>query len=269
MVAMAAQYGFNVFIDPHEDVWSRFSGGDGAPGWTFELLGMDITKFKETGAAIVHQTHGDPFPRMIWPTNNNKFAAATMFTLFFGGNDFAPKTLVDGTPVQEFLQDHYIRAMVKVAEKLADLPNVIGYETLNEPSRGYIGLKDLHTHFGELQMGVSPTPWQSMLLASGIPQQVDVLDRTYFGVKKRSEQWVNPDGISLWLPGCKDIWRENGVWDFDPAGQPILLKPSVFQQVEGKAVDFRQDYFLPFILKYSAAIRRCQPQHIHFHWPCA
>ncbi|MCJ7533053.1 MAG: hypothetical protein MUO64_18780 [Anaerolineales bacterium] len=30
----------------------------------------------------------------------------TMFTLFFGGNDFAPKTKVNGEPVQEFLQRH-------------------------------------------------------------------------------------------------------------------------------------------------------------------
>src|SRR4030042_3705314 len=29
----AGQYGFNLFIDPHQDVWSRLSGGDGAPGW--------------------------------------------------------------------------------------------------------------------------------------------------------------------------------------------------------------------------------------------
>ena len=41
---------------------------------------MDITKLHETGAAIVHQLHGDPFPHMIWPTNHTKLAAATMFT---------------------------------------------------------------------------------------------------------------------------------------------------------------------------------------------
>ncbi len=116
VVKKAGEYGFNLFIDPHQDVWSRFSGGDGAPGWTFELLGMDITRFKETGAAIVHQTHGDPFPRMIWPTNDDKFAAATLFTLFFGGRDFAPNTMIEGVSAQDFLQDHYIASIRKVAE---------------------------------------------------------------------------------------------------------------------------------------------------------
>ena len=46
----------------------------------------------ETGAAIVHQVHGDPLPRMIWPTNGGKLAAATLFTLFFAGSDLAPHT---------------------------------------------------------------------------------------------------------------------------------------------------------------------------------
>ena len=33
VVEKANDYGIDLFIDPHQDVWSRFSGGDGAPGW--------------------------------------------------------------------------------------------------------------------------------------------------------------------------------------------------------------------------------------------
>ncbi|RPJ52402.1 MAG: hypothetical protein EHM21_00235, partial [Chloroflexi bacterium] len=100
VVKKAGDYGFNVIIDPHQDVWSRFSGGDGAPGWTLEAVGFTLPLLHETGAAIVHQVHGDPFPPMVWPTNGARLAAATMFTLFFGGNDFAPHTLIEGEPAQ-------------------------------------------------------------------------------------------------------------------------------------------------------------------------
>ena len=156
VVRRAGEHGLHLFIDPHQDVWSRMSGGDGAPGWTFEAVGMDVTRLPETGAAIVHAIHGDPFPRMIWPSNYTKLAAATMFTLFFGGNDFAPRTLVDGEPVQEYLQRHYINAMVQVAQRLKGLPAVVGYDTLNEPSSGYIGWADLNSA-GPLLLGESPT----------------------------------------------------------------------------------------------------------------
>ena len=102
VIKKTADYGIAVFIDPHQDVWSRFTGGDGAPGWTLEAVGLDLSKFTATGAAIRHQEHGDPYPRMIWPSNATKLATATLFTLFFGGDDFTPLTVVDNQPVQHF-----------------------------------------------------------------------------------------------------------------------------------------------------------------------
>ncbi|RYF09411.1 MAG: hypothetical protein EOO77_23885, partial [Oxalobacteraceae bacterium] len=47
----AGQHGLHAFVDFHQDAWSRMSGGDGAPGWTFEAAGLDFSKFAETGAA--------------------------------------------------------------------------------------------------------------------------------------------------------------------------------------------------------------------------
>jgi hypothetical protein len=173
IVRKSTQYGFYLFIDPHQDVWSRFSGGDGAPGWTFEAVGLDITHFTETGAALVHATHPTPYPRMAWHTNASKLACATMFTLFFAGNDFAPQTMIDDEPAQEYLQRHYMDAISQVAVRLKDQPKVLGYDSLNEPSSGYIGWKDLNSLNGSVALDLSPTPYQSMLLAAGIPQEVD------------------------------------------------------------------------------------------------
>jgi hypothetical protein len=264
VIKIAADYGLDLFIDPHQDVWSRFCGGDGAPGWTFEAAGLDITKFGPTGAAIVHQVHGDPFPSMIWPSNGSKLAAATMFTLFFGGRDFAPHTKVEGEPVQDYLQRHYIRAIQQVALRLKDLPNVIGYDTLNEPLSGYIGWKDLSIPGGILKMGEMPSPWQSMLLGSGIPQEVDVWKLGIFGARKSARRLLNQGKALAWLPDHECIWRQNGVWDYDGDGIPRLHRPDHFSRAGSRQVDFSQDYYRPFANRYAAAIRSVDPKALIF-----
>ncbi|MGB1289342.1 MAG: cellulase family glycosylhydrolase, partial [Aggregatilineales bacterium] len=172
IVEKAGEYDMKVFIDAHQDVWSRFSGGDGAPGWTLEKVGLDMQSFHLNGAALTHQMHGDPFPRMIWASNYSKLAASTMFTLFFAGNDFAPQTMIDDVPVQEFLQTHYINAFKQVALRVRDMPHVIGYDAINEPFHGFIGVKDLNGLHSNIRIGAMPTPIQSMALGHGISQDV-------------------------------------------------------------------------------------------------
>lgn len=260
IIYKANQYGINLFIDPHMDVWSRFSGGDGAPGWTFEAVGMDITHFAETGAAIVHATHGDPFPKMIWPTNGHKLAAGSMYTLFFAGDDFAPLTLVDGVPVQEYLQGHYIAAIRHLAHKLKDLPNIIGFDTLNEPLHGYIGLKNLHEFSGRPKLGESPSPFQSMLLGAGIPQDVGVFSLGLFGNRKIRTHHMNSNRVKAWKDGFDCIWRKNGVWNIGPDGVGRLLRPDYFSQVNGRPVDFNEQYYRPFARRFAAEIRAEMPQ---------
>lgn len=264
VIKKAGEYGIDLFIDPHQDVWSRFSGGDGAPGWTLETAGLDMTHFDETGAAITHAIHGDPFPRMVWPTNNHKLAAATMYTLFFAGNDFAPHTLVDGQPIQEYLQSHYIAAMQQVVMRLKGLPNVVGCDTLNEPALGYIGIPDLNESPGPLRIGDNPTYYQSMLLGGGFPQDVDVWKFAIPSPRKVGKRTLNPDRASAWLPGKECIWKQHGVWDINSKGNPVLLKMDYFHKFNGKEVDFNRDYFRPFANRFAAAIREIDPQTLIF-----
>jgi hypothetical protein len=68
-------------IDPHQDAWSRASGGDGAPLWTFEEVGLDLTRFNESEAAHVMQHRFDPgdrgsYPDMSWLQNAGRLAPA-------------------------------------------------------------------------------------------------------------------------------------------------------------------------------------------------
>ncbi len=268
LVERAEEHGLQVIIDPHQDVWSRFSGGDGAPGWTLELAGMDIRRFGQTGAALVHQIEGDPLPRMSWPTNANRFACATMFTLFFGGNDFAPHLKVDGTPIQEYLQSHFIGAMRQVAYRLRRLTNVVGYETMNEPLRGYIGAPDLDDFVAPVvAYGKCPTILEGMLLAAGHPQHVEERGMLPRPLARTRVTVENTEGVSLWLDGHEPIWQRHGVWGMLPDGELDVLRADYFSRVAGRSVVFDRDYFYPFVERYVRELRQEAPDAVFFLSP--
>jgi len=260
VVKKANEYGISLFIDPHQDVWSRFNGGDGAPAWTFDVAGMEWPHFVATGAAVLEHASGDFYPPLIWGSNALKLAGATLFTLFFAGNDFAPQIKVDGEPIQDYLQSHYIEAMRQVALRLKDLPNVFGFDTLNEPNSGYIGWKDLSQPLAIARMGYNPSPFQSMLLGDGIPQKLDFWKPAFPKAKSLGLQTVNPEDIRAWKDGVDCIWRRHGIWDLEPGGAARLIKPDYFASVNGHPVDFNQDYLRPFANRYAKAIRTVIPQ---------
>ncbi len=265
VIQKAAEYDINVFIDPHQDLWSRYSGGDGAPLWTFEIAGMNVRNFKETDAAFVHNTHGDPYPKMVWFSNYFKLASATMFTLFYAGNDFAPHLKVnDSVPVQDFLQTHYINAIVQLAQQVKDLPNVVGFELINEPSSGYVGLEDISKPFETGVLGLAPTPWQGMLLGDGIPQKVKRYELGMTSLKDMGEELINQEKRSAWLNPSGDIWKQEGVWKMDQEGKPQLLIPDYFAKINGREVEFNKDYYIPFALKYEKALHDIDPEWMIF-----
>ena len=266
VVEKAAEHRIDLFIDPHEDVWSRMCGGDGAPGWTFETIGMDVTQFAQTGAALLHCIQEEPFSHLCWPTNHTKLAAATMFTLFFGGDVFAPETTVDSEPVQGYLQRHYIEALKQVARRLKGLPNVVGYGSMNEPSAGYIGQADLRRWDDRvvLRLREFPTPFQSMLLGSGHAQEVDVYRWRLAGFRRTGRRVVNTAGHTVWKDGSAGVWRANGVWDLDAAGQPRLLRPEHFANANGRTADFANDFLRPFANRFAQEIRSVDPSAIIF-----
>ncbi len=275
IVEKAAAHGISLFIDPHQDMWSRWTGGDGAPGWTLEAAGFDPGSLDETGAAFTHQGHGDPFPRVTWPANSGKLATATMFTLFFAGNILAPTVLIDGERAQDYLQRHYIDAICRVARRLRDLPNVVGYGTMNEPLPGYVGWKDLERTGGLVTIGTCPTGLQGMALGDGIPQDVGVWRMRATRIARVGTVTMNAGRRRAWGDGTACIWRRSGVWDVDATGLPRLLAPRYFVESNGRPLDFGQDFFKPFAERYHRAISAAHPGALifveteAFTWPPA
>ncbi|MBD3256123.1 MAG: cellulase family glycosylhydrolase [Candidatus Lokiarchaeota archaeon] len=270
VLKIAEPYDFYIFIDPHQDVWSRMTGGDGAPGWLFEKLGLDFTKFDKSEAAYIMQYRYDPnnsdaYPPMTWDNNNVRFANATMWTLFFGGKDFAPSFNIDGKNIQDYLQGHYMGAMEKVAKRVKDNSSIIGFDTLNEPKKGWIEDKVDGTGQGLTEIiGHAFTPFEAMKLAAGYPVTVPYRKLKGTSIKETRQDTLNPQGISCWLEGAKEIWKSEDIWGLDEHENPIILNNDHFTTVNGKKVDFYKDYLTPFIMKFSTRIKNIIPNAIFF-----
>jgi len=263
----AGKFGLYVFVDFHQDVWSRMSGGDGAPGWTFEAVGLDFTKFHAAGAAHVMQHkydyakggRQDGYPQMSWSSNYRLPANAIMWTLFFAGHDMTPDFEIDGRNVQDYLQAHYIGAMRAIAERVKDQPHVIGFDTLNEPGEGWIGQKltrgEHHdaTGMADLRPGLAISPMDALLAARGVPRQVPFLamDRETRAVREIRRETLNPNGVSIWTGDCP--FEAAGAYNFKNRTAPI--DEQFFTHRGGRKLSVEADYMNPFFHRVAAAIR--------------
>lgn len=247
VIQKAGEYGFRVLIDPHQDVWSRFTGGDGAPGWTLEAVGFDLKNMTPTGAAMLHHTHRRRPPLLVWATNYARLAPATMFTLFYAGDTFAPATKIHQQSAQEFLQTQYIGAFSKLAERLRDVECVVGYEVMNEPSRGYIGWRNLFSS-QQYRYWITPSPMQGMFLGSGFPQRV-------------WHKMLNRERARAWQAGRDCVWKQNGVWDTNARGEPQLLRPDYFVR---DGATFARDFYPAFAKRFARAIQSIDPRVLIF-----
>ena len=258
----AGDFGLHVIIDFHQDVWARMSGGDGAPGWTFEAAGLDFTKFDAADAAHVmayrydagRGGRQDSYPQMSWGANYRMPANAIMWTLFFAGPAYAPGRMIDGRNVGTCLQDHYLGAMGAVAERMADLPHVIGFDTLNEPGSGWIGQR-LGERRGLLR-GPAWSPLDALAVASGFTRTLPLLEG--------GERVVNAAGVSIWRNDVTDPFRDAGVWDVDASGAAIAIADDHFATLDGHPVDHGRDFMAPFYARVADTVRAVRDDWLIF-----
>jgi endoglycosylceramidase len=101
--------GMYVMIDMHQDVYGAAVGGNGAPDWAC----------RTDGAAPISLPGGTPWwLKNIDPTVVNSWINFWQYTN------------------HKDLQDHYILAWQKIAERFKNNPYVIGYDLMNEPWGG-------------------------------------------------------------------------------------------------------------------------------------
>lgn len=209
--------GLYVFFESHQDVWSRFCGGSGAPMWTLCAAGLQPTRISSSGAAVLHsdaqfdeasRSSSDCYPKMLWTSNYMRLALFTMFTLFFAGEAYFPDLIINGQNIQHYLQLHHIKALEyfwqAIVTRLPDMlkdGTIVGFELLNEPNQGLIG----HLHLNkipdtqQLRIGTTPTVFDCFKLGMGFPVEVDVYKIAISGPQKCGRRIIDPKGAKVWL----------------------------------------------------------------------
>jgi hypothetical protein len=279
---LAGDYGFYVFVDFHQDVWSRMTGGDGAPCWLFEKVGIDYRRIAESGSAHVMQhlydysrggRQEDRYPTMSWSANARRPANGIMWTLFFAGRDFAPGLTIDGVNVQDYMVEHYLGAMREIAVRVRDLPNLMGFDSLNEPAQGWIGQSLTYRHLGSSETnpnrampGLAWSPLDGLLVSHGVTRSIPVLDFdpvAKAAVHKR-DQTINPGRVSIWASDRSDPFELAGAWRLNKDGSVHVLRDDFFQRVGDRKVSFVEDYMGPFFARVAENIREINPDWILF-----
>ena len=274
VVRLAGKHGLYVFIDFHQDVWSRMTGGDGAPGWTLDAVGLDYTKFHESGAAHVMQHNydyarggrqEDRYPMMTWANNYRQPANAIMWTLFLAGDMFAPQFKIQGRSAQDFLQSHYIGAMREVAKRVADMPNVLGFDTLNEPGTGWIGQEMSYRHVQKsaehpdpVRPGPAWSPIDALLVARGVSRSIPQLafDPSQMKIAQVGETVVNASGVSIWKTGVQCPFEAAGAYRLTGNKEHEIPREDFFSQAGAHKIDADHDAMTPFFNRIASEIRK-------------
>ena len=192
--------------------------------------------------------------------------------------------------IQDYLHLHYFAAYRKLAEAISDAGElydvcVVGWDSMNEPNHGMVGLEDITIQPASnlLRIGPMPTAFEAMKLGMGIPTDVESWKFGSLGAKKEGVIRIDPQGATVWLDGESDIqyssrygwkrssawkaglciWALHGVWDIESRQVRI---PGYFSGRE-EELNFGRDFWRPHWLKWSRMIREVHAEAIHFVLP--
>lgn len=132
LVSQASQRNIYLLLDMHQDLYSRWLCGDGAPSWTF--------------------------PPGVNPNRNDSFSGQFWGAAYVLSSDV--RACFSHFFRSELLREHYCRAWAKIASLVKDNPFILGYDIMNEPSGG-----DISNLRGEFENQFLKTLYQEALTA--------------------------------------------------------------------------------------------------------
>lgn len=177
---------------------------------------------------------------------------------------------------------------LRIQQSSRSLTNVVlGWESMNEPSQSWIGNSNLSVIPQEqhLRKGTCPTPFQAMVTAAGLAQEIQVWDFGTTGPSKKGTTIVDPKGVSVWL---KDpdmdrkygftrssewqlgqcLWEQHGVWN---SSRVELLQPRYFmldlEKDENQTAGFLRLFWMEHFRRFKSSIRSTHSSSIIFCQP--
>ncbi|MCC6157327.1 MAG: cellulase family glycosylhydrolase [Deltaproteobacteria bacterium] len=277
VVAKANEYGIYVMLDMHQDMFSRHLftffddgteasglfdpveaeraapygynnrvGGDGAPKWVVETcLPEKFVGGPEWGLPVNVASHprntSDVLPWTSWFLNMGlSLDINRCFAAFFAGDAVWPTYSIDGINVKDYLQEAYADAYAQVAMRVKDYPNVLGYETMNEPGGVYILLTLyalIYQDAGKLGVDTFDPDRSEEILDDYLDQLVEK------GISREAlELWREEILVNDLLPTSVDEMNERG---FGPKVAGSAPSPD-FAAALALNSNFNRNYLQPF-----------------------
>lgn len=282
LVALATgpAYGFRVLVNPHQDLWSRFAGGSGAPLWTLHACGLDPDGFAATHAAVRYaewpaegdvsalgggggggggkgdgegeggkqetppspQQTTDPkrIPPMMWTSNHNRLATSTLFALFWAGRDVAPRCVMEDGTN---IQEYLQGHYFRAYERLAEVLGDLawGWDSMNEPEPGFLEWQDLSKNEREASAMMGTAPTPIQAMRLGMGIEQEV------DAYKLSKMGPRKDGTITIKPAASCWLKEDdGRWGWRrseewPLGTCVWAMHGVWDVETGELK--KPDYF--------------------------
>ena len=295
VVALAAKYNIYCLIDMHQDMFSRHvrkyfdngtenSGlvfeetrervapfglndvvaGDGAPQWVVQLaLPEKNVGGPEWGLPYNlvsdRKNTSDMLPWTTWFLNmGTSLDLDRCYASMFAGDLIWPNYTVEGKSIKDYLQDSYANAFAEVAKRVGHYPNVIGYETMNEPGGIFIMLVINALLYNEAK----DAPGGEL----GLDGALEILD-TYLA--DQQDRGMPADQAELLreiivdydlLPTNLAQLQKSGFW---PASDTSPYRPDLGAAIAVNS-NFNKNYLLPFHERVAHRILEADPDAVIF-----
>ena len=154
-----------------------------------------------------------------------------------------------------------------MALRFRGLPHVLGYDTLNEPSAGYIGVAIWTPCL--VRCGWGPPPVRTSRCSWGrAPRSIWIRGASGCWAFGASGTPAGQPGVAVraWGEGSRCVWRENDVWSKGRRGRGRNCSgPDHFRHSSGgRGGGLPPDYYKPFAVRFANRIRRANPNSLVF-----